>query len=51
MIDGLEKLTIAHAFYILGAGVAAGFLFVLVDGFILRPLEPMFGIGLTGPVI
>ena len=51
MIDGLNKLTIAHAFYILGAGAAAGFLFVLLDRWVIGPVEPMLGVSSAPPVI
>ena len=51
MTEALEKLTVAHFFYVLGAGAAAGFLFVLLEGFVFGPVESTLGIGRFGPVI
>lgn len=44
MIESLNKLTIGHFFYVLGAGAAAGFLFVLLDTYLITPVEPMVGV-------
>lgn len=51
MIDGLNKLTVGHFFYVIGAGAAAGFLFVLLERWVLQPIEPNLGIQVAGPVI
>jgi hypothetical protein len=51
MINSLEKLTIGHFFYVLGAGAAAGFLFVLLDRYLISPVEPKLGLVAAGPVI
>jgi hypothetical protein len=51
MTSSLEKLTIGHFLYVLGAGAAAGFLFVLVDRYLISPIEPKIGIVAAGPVI
>ena len=42
--EHLEKLTFAHFFYTLGAGVAVGFLFVVLDVYLLAKVEPVVGI-------
>jgi len=51
MIDGLNKLTFAHFFYVLGAGAAAGALFVLLDRYLLTPGSQAIGLAPQGPVI
>jgi hypothetical protein len=51
MIENLNKLTVGHFFYVLGAGAAAGFLFVLLDRWLITPVEPMVGVSSAGAVI
>ena len=51
MIGTLEKLTIGHFLYVLGAGAAAGFLFVLLDRYLISPVEPKLGLVAAPPVI
>ena len=49
--EKIQTLTFAHFMYVLGAGAAAGFLFVLLDRYIISPVEPKVGIAAAGPVI
>ncbi len=42
--EHLEKLTFAHFFYTLAAGAAVGFLFVVLDVYLLQKVEPALSV-------
>lgn len=51
MTDKLNKLTFGHFVYVMAAGAAVGFLFVLLDNYVITKAESLVGITPTGAVV